>query len=112
MQLLDRGIKEKSEAAMSAIVRARLISSMLKRNCNRCFSATVNAPKEQIVSSSTVLNEQVADQVPPPQSPPKKAGFATRLLKYGLIASVTGALATAGYATYGTYASLYRNLRF
>ncbi|KAL1832702.1 hypothetical protein DCAR_0102735 [Daucus carota subsp. sativus] len=86
---------------MSAIVRARLISSMLKRNCNRCFSATVNAPKEQIVSSSsTVLNEQVADQVPPPQSPPKKAGFATRLLKYGLIASVTGALATAGYATY------------
>lgn len=88
---------------MSAIVRARLLSSMLKRNSNRCFSATVNTPKEQIVSSSsTVLNEQVADQVPLPHSPTGKAGFATRFLKYGLIASVTGVLATTGYATYGT----------
>lgn len=98
---------------MSAIVRARLLSSMLKRNNNRCFSTTVNAPKEQIVSSSsTVANEHVADQVPPPHSPPGKTGFATRLLKYGLIASVTGVLATTGYATYGTSASLWRILRY
>lgn len=86
---------------MSAIVRARLLSSMLKRNNNRCFSTTVNTPKEQIVSSSsTVVNEHVADQVPPPHSPPGKTGFAMRFLKYGLIASVTGALATTGYVTY------------
>lgn len=91
---------------MSAIVRARLISSMLKRNNNRFFSTTVNTPKEHIVSStSTVVNEHVADQVPPPHSPPRKDGFATRFLKYGLIASVTGVLSTTGYVTYGTNAS-------
>lgn len=92
---------------MSAIVRARLLSSMLKRNNNRCFSTTVNTPKEHIVSSSlTVVKEHVADQVPPPHSPPGKTGFAMRFLKYGIIASVTGVLATTGYATYGTNASL------
>lgn len=81
---------------MSAIIRARLLASVSKRFSKRNFSATVNAPKQQMAASSAAFSEEL----PPP--PRASGGVGMRLLKYGVIASVAGILGTTGYATYGS----------
>lgn len=89
---------------MSTIVRARLLSTILKKNKNRWFSVTANPPKEPIVSSSTILNNQAPPPPTEPPPPPLTDGAEKKpwnFLKYGIIATLTGGLATAGYATYG-----------
>ncbi|KAM7484866.1 hypothetical protein LguiA_000875 [Lonicera macranthoides] len=84
---------------MSAIVRSRLYSIVLKNNRRFSLSLNANPPKEPIVTSSSLLNDQPP---PPPDSPPspttekKPWGF----VKYGLLAALTGGVATAGYVTY------------
>lgn len=91
---------------MSVIVRARSrLFSAISRNCNRKFSSTVTTepPKEPIVSSSNIINDQPPDTPPPP---PPSAGAEKKsrgFLKYGIVAAVTGGIATAGYATYGSF---------
>lgn len=91
---------------MSAVVRARSrLFSAISRNCNRKFSSTVTTepPKEPIVASSNIINDQ-APNTPPPPPPSPGAGKKFRgFLKYGLLAAVTGGIATAGYATYGSF---------
>ncbi|KAL3821113.1 hypothetical protein ACJIZ3_007018 [Penstemon smallii] len=70
---------------------------------NRRFSSTVTTepPKESIISSSSIIGDQPP---PPPPSGPPPAAVAEkkswRFLKYGLIAAVTGGVATLGYASY------------
>ncbi|KAK1387228.1 Mitochondrial import inner membrane translocase subunit TIM50 [Heracleum sosnowskyi] len=75
---------------MSAIVRARLLASVSKRFSRRNFSATVNAPKQQMEASSAAFDEEL----------PPRSGVGMRLLKYGVFASVAGIFGTTGYATY------------
>ncbi|PIN11400.1 TFIIF-interacting CTD phosphatase, including NLI-interacting factor [Handroanthus impetiginosus] len=88
---------------MSALIRSRSrLFSVISRN-NRRFSSSVTTepPKETIISSSVL-----GDQLPPPSGPPppppapeaEKSSWS--FLKYGIIAGVTGGVATAGYATY------------
>ncbi|KAK4398615.1 Mitochondrial import inner membrane translocase subunit TIM50 [Sesamum angolense] len=86
---------------MSALVRSRSrLFSIISRN-NRRFSSNVatEPPKETILSSSIL-----GDQPPPPPSGPPPASEAEKsswsLLKYGIVAALTGGVATAGYATY------------
>lgn len=62
-------------------------------------------PKEPIVATSSILNNEPSASVPPPPPPPVTPGTVAEkkpwnYLKYALIASVTGGVATAGYATY------------
>lgn len=91
---------------MSALLRSRSrLFSIIPRNNRRLSStATTEPPKETILSSSIL-----GDQLPPPNGPPPPplASEAEKnswsFLKYGLITALTGGVATAGYATYGTY---------
>ncbi|KAK6149401.1 hypothetical protein DH2020_016926 [Rehmannia glutinosa] len=89
---------------MSALVRpgSRLFSIVSRNNRRFSSSATTEPPKETIISSSIL-----GDQAPPPPTdppPPPPASEADKnswsFLKYGLIAALTGGVATAGYATY------------
>jgi import inner membrane translocase subunit TIM50 len=87
---------------MSAIIRSRLLSTVQKNNRRRFSTSGVNAspPKESILSSSHLLNHQP----PPPESaPPTTSGSEKKpwsFIMYGLIAALTGGVATAGYATF------------
>ncbi|KAL8157766.1 mitochondrial import inner membrane translocase subunit TIM50-like isoform X1 [Apium graveolens] len=79
---------------MSMIVRARLLASVSKRFNKRNFSATVNAPKQQMAAASAAFSEEL----PPPSR--ESGGVGMRLLKYGVFASFAGILGTTGYASY------------
>ncbi|KAL0399130.1 UNVERIFIED_CONTAM: Mitochondrial import inner membrane translocase subunit TIM50 [Sesamum radiatum] len=86
---------------MTALVRSRSrLFSIISRN-NRRFSSNVatEPPKETILSSSIL-----GDQPPPPPSGPPPPSEAEKsswsFLKYGVVAALTGGVATAGYATY------------
>ncbi|KAM7487940.1 hypothetical protein LguiB_025424 [Lonicera macranthoides] len=84
---------------MSAIVRSRLYSIVLKNNRRLSLSLNANPPKEPIVTSSSLLNDQPPpplDSPPSPTTEKKPWGF----VKYGLLAALTGGVATAGYVTY------------
>ncbi|XP_059651158.1 mitochondrial import inner membrane translocase subunit TIM50-like [Cornus florida] len=98
---------------MSAIVRSRVFSTILKKN--RRFSSNIvkDPAKEPITSASSILNNQPPPpHTPPPPPPPlppppppaaaeigtEKKGWS--FLKYGLIAALTGGVASTGYATY------------
>ncbi|KAK4491777.1 hypothetical protein RD792_002552 [Penstemon davidsonii] len=88
---------------MSAITRCRSrLCSIISKKKYR-FSSTVSAesPKESIISSSSILGDHPP---PPPQSGPTPAAEGEKnswsFLKYGLIAALTGGVATAGYTTY------------
>ncbi|PIN01979.1 TFIIF-interacting CTD phosphatase, including NLI-interacting factor [Handroanthus impetiginosus] len=88
---------------MSALIRnrLRLYSAIWKNNRQFSSNAATEPPREPIVSSSVL-----GDQTPQPPSgsptppPASKAKSSWSFLKYGLIAAVTGGIATAGYATY------------
>lgn len=86
---------------MSALSRncARFNSTISSSRTSRRFSSSAT-PRESIISSSIL-----ADQTPPPppSGPPPPAESAKSswsFLKYGLIAALTGGIATTGYATY------------
>ncbi|KAK2979127.1 hypothetical protein RJ640_021761 [Escallonia rubra] len=98
---------------MSALVRSRLLSIVRTSNRRYCSSAAVNPPpKEPIAAAASSI---IGNQPPPPSStvpPPATSGAEKKswsFLKYGLIAALTGGVATAGYVTYGTASSLYLN---
>ncbi|XP_020554392.1 mitochondrial import inner membrane translocase subunit TIM50-like isoform X1 [Sesamum indicum] len=86
---------------MSAILRTRArLYSIISRNDRRFSSPVANEhPREPIISSSII-----SDQTPEPPSPAPPAPEAGKkswtVLKYGLVAALTGGIATAGYATY------------
>ncbi|KZV29515.1 hypothetical protein F511_00793 [Dorcoceras hygrometricum] len=82
--------------------RSRLCAT-LSRNYRRLSSAVgTEPPKEAIISSSIIGNQPPPPPIEAPTSPQvagdKKNSWS--LLKYGLIAAVTGGFVTAGYATY------------
>lgn len=85
---------------MSALSRncARFNSIISSSRTSRRFSSS-DTPRESIISSSLL-----ADQTPPPPSGPPPPAESTKsslsFLKYGLIAALTGGIATTGYATY------------
>ncbi|KAL2245230.1 UNVERIFIED_CONTAM: Mitochondrial import inner membrane translocase subunit TIM50 [Sesamum indicum] len=84
---------------MSALLPSRSrFFSIISRN-NRRFSSNVatEPPKETILSSS-ILGDQPPPSDPPPASEAEKTSWS--FLKYGIVAALTGGLATAGYATY------------
>ena len=78
---------------MSAIVRARIISSVSKGLDKRSYSAAVNTPKQQMAAAAAAFSEELP--------PPPRTGVGMRLLKYGAIASMAGLFGATGYATYG-----------
>ncbi|KAK4439710.1 Mitochondrial import inner membrane translocase subunit TIM50 [Sesamum alatum] len=89
---------------MSALIRSRSrLFSIVSRN-NRQFSSNVaTEPSKETILSSSILG----DQPPPPPSGPPPLPPASEVeksswsfLKYGIIAALTGGVATAGYATY------------
>ncbi|CAI9784096.1 unnamed protein product [Fraxinus pennsylvanica] len=87
---------------MSALVRSRTrMFSINSININRFSSSVTTGPsKESIISSSRILNDQPPSSPtqPPPAARAEKKSW--NFLKYGLIAALTGGVATAGYATY------------
>lgn len=90
---------------MYALARARCsFIAILRRSNRRSFCVTANPPKEPpIIAASAIVDNQVPPATVP--TPPPETGGAEKkpwnFLKYGLVASLTGGLAAAGYATYG-----------
>ncbi|KAL2473111.1 Mitochondrial import inner membrane translocase subunit TIM50 [Forsythia ovata] len=82
--------------------RSRIFSIISRNNRRFSPSVTTEPPKEPIISSSTILNQPP----PPPETPeppPSEAGAEKKsrsFLKYGLIAALTGGVASSAYATY------------
>ncbi|XP_008780990.2 mitochondrial import inner membrane translocase subunit TIM50 isoform X2 [Phoenix dactylifera] len=89
---------------MSRLVRSRILPYLSKRSSGRPFSSsTVSAaapPKEPIVAADALLNDQTPP--PPPQSSAPSPGTRKSwgLLKFGVLAALTGAIGTTAYATY------------
>ncbi|XP_077222192.1 haloacid dehalogenase-like hydrolase (HAD) superfamily protein [Tasmannia lanceolata] len=77
---------------MSPIVRSRLFFYLSK---NRTLCSSTNPPKEPLISSSSLLNDQ-----PPPSDDETKVKRSWNFLKLAIISALTGASATAGYASY------------
>ena len=85
---------------MSAIARYRLLSTILKNNRRLYSEIAANPSREPIISASSVVNDHQPPQHPSSSGTEKKSwGF----LKYSLVAALTGGVATAGYATYGSF---------
>ncbi|KAF6145059.1 hypothetical protein GIB67_013410 [Kingdonia uniflora] len=85
---------------MSKITQSRRLLFYFTKN-NKPFSsiASETPQPEPLISSSSLLNDQPPPSLespPPPETSSKSWGF----LKFGGIAALTGAAATAGYATY------------
>ncbi|KAE8696816.1 Mitochondrial import inner membrane translocase subunit TIM50 [Hibiscus syriacus] len=102
----------------SIVLRSRILSSKCRSEIinRRVLSSGVdssssNSSRETIIASQAVLSDQ--SQVPPPPRPapetaPQASGEkAWSILKYGLIAVVTG---TAGYAGYLSYKCSYEEV--
>ncbi|KAF8410855.1 hypothetical protein HHK36_003392 [Tetracentron sinense] len=86
---------------MSRIVRSRLLFYSLKNNRPFCSNVSSNPPKEPIFSSASRINDQPPPTSPPPPPPPNASEKKSwSFLKFGLFGALTGAAATAGYATY------------
>ncbi|KAK9152407.1 hypothetical protein Syun_010716 [Stephania yunnanensis] len=95
---------------MSRIIANRLIARLSRRiNGGRSLcssSISANSPKEPIMASaSTILNEQVARHQDDGSSSPSPSNAASNgrfwgFFKFGVFGALTGAAATAGYATY------------
>ncbi|KAL7088079.1 hypothetical protein ACP275_13G107100 [Erythranthe tilingii] len=89
---------------MSALLRARSrLFSIIPRN-NRRFSSNPTAePSRETIISSSIFGDHLPpppDSLPPPPLASEAEKSSWSFLKYGLIAAVTGGVATAGYATY------------
>uniref|UniRef100_A0A803N9X4 Mitochondrial import inner membrane translocase subunit TIM50 n=1 Tax=Chenopodium quinoa TaxID=63459 RepID=A0A803N9X4_CHEQI len=85
-----------------SILRSRLSKSSAintnTKNLNTIISQRflcTNLPKEPPLSSGSSQPNEV-----PPSSPPKNSNVFFTALKFGLTAAITGAAASAGYATY------------
>ena len=88
---------------MSEIARNRLLSTIFKNNRRLYSEIAANSTREPIISASSVINEQ---QPPPHPPPPSSSGTEKKswgFLKYSLVAALTGGVATASYATYGSF---------
>ncbi|KAI3466430.1 hypothetical protein Pfo_023093 [Paulownia fortunei] len=89
---------------MSALIRTRpRLCSIISRNNRRFSSSVANEPPREPIISSSILTDQTPQPPsgpppPPPAAEAEKNSFS--FLKYGLIAALTGGIATAGYATY------------
>lgn len=87
---------------MSRVAVSRLLGSLSKKKGSIntrpfCSNVSANPPKEPIISSQSLLNDQSA--VPPPsESAEKKKSW--NFLKFGIVGALTGAAGTAAYATY------------
>ncbi|XP_051125319.1 mitochondrial import inner membrane translocase subunit TIM50 [Andrographis paniculata] len=83
---------------MSTLIRSRPhLFSILTRNNRRLSSNLATEPPKESIISDSILRDQPPPSAPPPPVAEKNSwGF----LKYGLIATLTGGVATAGYATY------------
>ncbi|KAL1566974.1 mitochondrial inner membrane protein required for protein import [Salvia divinorum] len=88
---------------MSALSRhcARLNSVISSSRTNRRFSSSAanDTPRDSIISASVLIEQTPQPPSGPPpaaESPKSSWGF----LKYGLVAALTGSVATSGYATY------------
>ncbi|KAJ4981406.1 hypothetical protein NE237_032243 [Protea cynaroides] len=75
---------------MHQIVRSRLLPFISRSRRTFCSSVSAKFPKEPIVASESLVNDQ------PPPTQKKSWNF----LKFGLVGALTAASATAGYATY------------
>ncbi|KAH6764426.1 Haloacid dehalogenase-like hydrolase superfamily protein [Perilla frutescens var. hirtella] len=91
---------------MSALSRncARFnsIISSSRNNCRFSSSVANDTPRESIISASVLADQtpQPPSGPPPPPPPAESSKSSWTFLKYGLIAAVTGGVATSGYATY------------
>ncbi|KAK6133004.1 hypothetical protein DH2020_033295 [Rehmannia glutinosa] len=88
---------------MSALIRTRWrLYSTISRNKCRFSSNAANEPRREPIISSSILSDQkpTSSSGQPPPPPASEAENSWRFLKYGLIVSLTGGIATAGYATY------------
>ncbi|XP_077216261.1 mitochondrial import inner membrane translocase subunit TIM50-like isoform X2 [Tasmannia lanceolata] len=79
---------------MSQIIRSRLFSH-LSKNRNFCSNISTNPTKEPLISTASHLNDQ--SQSLPTETKGKKSW---NFLKFMIFGALTGASATAGYATY------------
>ena len=94
---------------MSEIARNRLLSTIFKNNRRLYSEIAANSTREPIISASSVINEQQPPPHPSPPPPPSSSGTEKKswgFLKYSLVAALTGGVATASYATYGSFTLL------
>ncbi|KAF5727914.1 mitochondrial import inner membrane translocase subunit TIM50-like isoform X1 [Tripterygium wilfordii] len=95
----------------SSLISRRVISAIISnsgKKCNNrrflCSGVFSSPPKESISSSQTVLSDSppppLAPEVSPSAASSSKWGKAWTILKTGIITTLTGATAAAGYATY------------
>lgn len=105
---------------MSAIIRSRGLSSLISKN-NRLLCSNASSPpskslpssasaaaadqspsSQPIISAADLVDGQNPPPLPPPPPPPavKKSW---NLLKFTVIGALTGCVATAGYASYGSF---------
>ncbi|KAE8702040.1 Haloacid dehalogenase-like hydrolase (HAD) superfamily protein, putative isoform 2 [Hibiscus syriacus] len=92
-----------SNKCRSEIINRRVLSSGVD-------SSSSNSSRETVIASQAILSDQ--SQVPPPPPAPETApqgsgGKVWSILKYGLVAAVTG---TAGYAGYLSYKCSYEEV--
>lgn len=104
---------------MSATIRSRGLCSFISKN-NRLFCSKVSSspPKpppspasvaaadqspanQPIISSAALVDGQNPPPIPPPAPPAAKKSW--NFLKFGLIGALTVGVATAGYASYGSF---------
>lgn len=90
---------------MSRVAVSRLLGSLSKKKSSIhtrpfCSNVSANPPKEPIISSQSLLNDQSAVP-PPPEFAEKKKSW--NFLKFGIVGALTGAAGTAAYATYGIF---------
>lgn len=87
---------------MSQLQSRRLLLYLVNKNSRFRSTLSANPPKGPILSSASLLDKQ-SPPIPPPIPPPdfEKEHDPWIFLKLGIFASLTGATATVGYATYG-----------
>lgn len=91
-----------SNDCSSKIIYRRVLSSGVVSSSSS--SSSSNPSKETIIPSQSILSDQPAPPTPPPPAPEASTQVSGRkswtFLKYGLLATVTGAIGYAGYLSY------------
>ncbi|KAL0301075.1 UNVERIFIED_CONTAM: Mitochondrial import inner membrane translocase subunit TIM50 [Sesamum radiatum] len=86
---------------MSSILRSRArLYSIVSRNDRRFSSPVANEPPREPIISSSIISDQTPEPPSPAPPAPEAGKKSWTVLKYGLVAALTGGIATAGYATY------------